>query len=1172
VAHALLGHVIQELQEDRTEIGDAYVDLLCAQMGPVEGVLEAVERTVFVAPGSALTDAVVSGWEQQLSVINQQLIESRVRGAQGRGIDRLEKKVSISRRVVAAPSSEEDTLSKYRAGWRPPPVEEDYVAGIDNPGRAEHAILSTLQHYADRRGCAEGIKAPRVGICAIGGSGKSTACAGVAASERVRQLFPWGTVWVQLNESSSMQTVADAAVALAARFCGETAAKDLLRLIERDDFVDLAAARVQDVDTKDAAESLVVIDDVLADKKEQLRLLLRIVPRAVPVLFTTRADEVVAAVRGAEPLTIESLPEADARVLLAEAVGKRPAQGQLVFSDFEEAALVRPVLEQTRCHALSLSIVTALIADRMGEWQPVVVELARSQLTGVWATLNMSVTRLPNLACREAFKALSILPANDLVGVRVLERLWRPLRDGRGCMDEGVGSQPATTHENSGGAVHPDVSRHIVALARVGLLRRVVATGKMVGVVLHPVICDYSRCLLSADGCRAAHQRLLDDYADGSPTDGVDEHGWRAYEFWATPDDGYWYNNVARHAAASGNVCALVSLTFDEWRDARVRTASPLAQQVDLRRVIEALQAVVDDSNQDARTTSVLHGLVHRGLAVAYMKRTGGSRLENLKKAVDLIEQALGLVPRATAPRHWAQTQNNLGIAYANRLDGDRAANVEAAMACYRLALEVRTREAAPLAWALTQSNLGIAYTNRVDGDRAANVEAAMACYRLALEVHTRKAAPLDWARIQHNLGTAYTNRVDGDRAANVEAAMACYRLALEVHTREAAPLDWAKTQNNLGIAYANRVDGDRAANVEAAIACYHLALKVRTREAAPLAWALTQSSLGIAYTNRVDGDRAANVEAAMACYRLALEVHTRKAAPRDWGKTQSNLGIAYTNRVDGDRAANVEAAIACYRLALEVRTREAAPLVWASTQHNLGIAYTNRVDGDRAANVEAAIACYRLALEVRTRAAAPLVWSRTQHNLGIAYTDRVDGDRAANVEAAIACYRLALEVHTRKAAPLDWARIQHNLGFAYTDRVDGDRAANVEAAIACYRLALEVRTREAAPLAWALTQHHLGIAYTNRVDGDRAANVEAAITCYRLALEVRTRVAAPQQWACTSWQLLLIFQDGKRWVDALATARALRAFGSEGSCSVDRETSLASRIAALERRLALGE
>ena len=116
------------------------------------------------------------------------------------------------------------------------------------------------------------------------------------------------------------------------------------------------------------------------------------------------------------------------------------------------------------------------------------------------------------------------------------------------------------------------------------------------------------------------------------------------------------------------------------------------------------------------------------------------------------------------------------------------------------------------------------------------------------------------------------------------------------------------------------------------------------------------------------------------------------------------------------------------------------------------------------------------------------------------------------------------------------------------------------------------MRTREAAPLKWAMTENNLGNAYTNWVDGDRAANVEAAMACYHFALEVHTREAEPERRARTSWQLLLIQEDGKRWVDALATARTLQAFGSEWSHWVERETSLVTRIAALERRVVVGE
>ncbi|OSX74484.1 hypothetical protein BU14_0287s0003 [Porphyra umbilicalis] len=1228
MADALVHGWEQQLKDIHDKLINSSVKLLCSQMEPVETVLDDVERTFFMAPGKALlTDPVARRWEQQLKEIVRQQKSSHVSGAHGRGLDRVERKVSDLCRAARSP--EEMDLVRFRNGWRPTPLEEDYVAGVDNPDRAEYEIVTMLQQYANGRSGDRDAKAPRVGICAIGGSGKSTACAGVTASERVRDLFPRRTVWVQLNASSSMQTVADAAVALAIRCCGDATAKNLLRQQKRDDFVEVAARLLRDVDRAVATELLVVIDDVLDSQQDLLRWLLRVVPLAAPLLFTTRAEAVVDAVAGAKLVTIDSLPDADARVLIAAAIGKRSVIGPPDFSDTEELELVRPVLEKTECHALSLSIVAALIAHRSRKWQQVVVALKsqwmdvsfarpRCQLDprpSVRATLDASLTLLPDDASRAAFEAIGVLPANELVGMAVLQRLWRTLTllcTGGGS-SEGVGSTPSKTVAACDGSVHPTVELLVEALARAGLLHQEVANGNLTGVVLHPVICGYARSLLG-DEYRATHRRLLGDYAGGSPTDGVDTHGWRTYEFWGTPDDGYWYNNVARHAAACRNICALVSFTSNEWRSARVRTGSPLAYQADLERVIVALRAVVSGDWRDANVTSVLLGILHRGLALAYLNRVGGSRADNTEEAIALLQQALELVPRGKAAQHWATIQNNLGNAYTDRVGGDRAANVEAAVACYHLALEVRTREAAPLdwaktqnnlglaytdrvggdhaanveagmacyrpslelhtrdaaplAWATTQINLGLAYTHRVGGDRGANVEAAVACYRLALEVHTREAAPLAWATTQINLGLAYTDRVGGDRGANVEAAVACCRLALEVHTRQAAPLDWAATQHNLGNAYTHRVGGDRGANVEAAVACYRLALEVHSREAAPLAWAATQNNLGNAYTHRVGGDRGANVEASVACYRLSLEVRTREAAPLDWAMTKNNLGIAYTDRVGGDRGANVEAAVACYRLALEVHTREAAPLAWATTQNNLGNAYTDRVGGDRGANVEAAVACYRLALEVRTREAAPLDWAATQNNLGNAYTHRVGGDRGANVEAAVACYRLALEVRTRQAAPLDWATTQNNLGGAYTHRVGGDRAANVEAAVACYRLALEVRTREAAPLDWAATQHNLGNAYTHRVGGDRGANVEAAVACYRLALEVRTREAAPQGWASTTWNMFMALQESERWVDALAAARTVQAFGSEWASWNEKQAYLASCIASLEGKV----
>jgi len=141
-------------------------------------------------------------------------------------------------------------------------------------------------------------------------------------------------------------------------------------------------------------------------------------------------------------------------------------------------------------------------------------------------------------------------------------------------------------------------------------------------------------------------------------------------------------------------------------------------------------------------------------------------------------------------------------------------------------------------------------------------------------------------------------------------------------------------------------------------------------------------------------------------------------------------------------------------------------------------------------------------------------------------------------------------------------------LGAAYKNRIVGDKAANVEEALACYRRALEVRTRLAAPVEWAKTQASLGALYTERIVGDQAANVEEALACYRHALEVRTRRATARDWSGTSWCLMVVLQNDGRWAEALATARALQAFGDQWDDWNRREAELAARIAFLEPKV----
>jgi len=321
IAFDLLCRIFAQLREDSTEFGGVYVEQLCALMAQVESVLEEVEAMFFMTPiNAAVPGAAIPAWEQRLKDIYEKQITSSVHGAVGRTVDRVEKGVDRLMMQVSALGQKlginrpvEPDLSVYKVGWRPPVLDGDHVAGIDKHNRVEHAIVSILKCYAH----GGDDEAPRVSVCAIGGSGKSSACAEVATCQTVRTLFPRGTIWVQLKDASTTETVVIAVTVLVYRMFGEATARRVLRLMESDDFIALAASKVQASLVADASKWLVVIDDVRDDQAAMLKQLLLVIPRSTPLLFTTRSEMVAASVMGAMGLTIGSWPEDDARVLLA---------------------------------------------------------------------------------------------------------------------------------------------------------------------------------------------------------------------------------------------------------------------------------------------------------------------------------------------------------------------------------------------------------------------------------------------------------------------------------------------------------------------------------------------------------------------------------------------------------------------------------------------------------------------------------------------------------------------------------------------------------------------------------------------------------------------------------------------------------------------------------------
>jgi len=372
-----------------------------------------------------------------------------------------------------------------------------------------------------------------------------------------------------------------------------------------------------------------------------------------------------------------------------------------------------------------------------------------------------------------------------------------------------------------------------------------------------------------------------------------------------------------------------------------------------------------------------------------------------------------------------AITLFKLGAEFHRASLGDRDANLQHAIDCYETALRVFTKATSPKLWAATQNNLAIVYSDLPSKTLSANLQRAIGCYKAALQVFTEVALPKDWATTQNNLANAYSVLPSGDLSTNLQQAIDCYEAALRVRTEVALPKDWATTQNNLGLAYSDLPLGDRGTNLLCAIDCYEAALRVRTKATFPKDWATTQNNLAVAYTALPFGDRGTNLKRAFDYCEAALRVRTETAFPQDWAATQNNLAIAYSNLSSGDHSANLLSAIDCYKASLRVRTEAAFPQDWATTQNNLAVAYSRLLSGNRAANLQRAIDCCEAALRIRTETAFPKLWAATQNNLAAAYSDLPSKDRTINLQRAINGYKAALRVRTETDSPQDWAATQ---------------------------------------------------------------------------------------------------------------------------------------------------
>lgn len=349
----------------------------------------------------------------------------------------------------------------------------------------------------------------------------------------------------------------------------------------------------------------------------------------------------------------------------------------------------------------------------------------------------------------------------------------------------------------------------------------------------------------------------------------------------------------------------------------------------------------------------------------------------DLKKAVQIYQDALKEFSRERDPLVWAGIQDDLGTVL--RIVGEKehdTSTLQQAVAAFNEALSERTHERVPMQWAATQNNLALTLVNLGIQKQTVRLEEAMTAFQAALTEWTRERVPLDWARIQEDLGRLLTRLGDQSKdTARWEQAVAAFRAALEERRRDRVRTQWAATQRSLGntlLRLGERRKG--TSELHEAVTAFRAALQERNWDAVPRQWAATQYSLGAALT--AIGVREADrqyLQQAVAAYREALVVRTRNGMPVEWATTQNDLGVALLRlaQLENDPVILKEA-IAAFEATLLERTREGRLLHWAATQSNLAAALLRLADSETGNRCrERAVAAYRLAAEAYEEASA---------------------------------------------------------------------------------------------------------------------------------------------------------------------------------------------------------
>jgi tetratricopeptide (TPR) repeat protein len=168
------------------------------------------------------------------------------------------------------------------------------------------------------------------------------------------------------------------------------------------------------------------------------------------------------------------------------------------------------------------------------------------------------------------------------------------------------------------------------------------------------------------------------------------------------------------------------------------------------RRAGIAAERALEAETKDARTIGVArHVLAQISLA------QGGA--PQLATAINHLQQAVSVRPRATRPTEHGETQMLLGIALASQAANGGPATLTEAVEAYRVAVDTIDQDKQPMTFASAHNNLAAALVQLAGPSGTSLLQEAIQSYDKAVGVFTETTFPQQHAIIQRSLEGAQT-------------------------------------------------------------------------------------------------------------------------------------------------------------------------------------------------------------------------------------------------------------------------------------------------------------------------------------------------------------------------------------------------------------------------------